>query len=274
MGRRRSFVASGPADHLERLPLLVLVFVYIIPLGGIWLDLAIADRVAVLAFVVAMGAWLVQRHREVLVGRDGLLIRSALLRAETFVPYEDVESVWHEQRSWSAGLGVVRMRCHHHRPEAFVFGSLYAASGNTPEAMVEAVERAMVAEARRNVPAALAQVHARGDDFEAWFEQQRRRLVVGRHREAGVDLVELWAHALEAPTTPLQRALVAWVACEEGTTLSSPGLEAVALETAHPLAALTFEALARGHWAEAREGLECLWCDEGCGDAVAVPHPT
>jgi len=274
MRPRHTFVASGLAEHLERLPLLMLLSVYAVPMGTILLDFSLGDRIAVVAFVVAIGAWLAQRHREVVVGRDGVLVRSAFFRLETFVPYDDLVEVRHEQRLWTAGPGVVRLRFHEHRPEAFVFGTLYAAAGNTPEAMVTAVERARRAYGAQLVPTAVAEVHAAGDTFEDWFDAHRRALAMGTHRRAGVSLPELWGMVLAAPTTPLQRALVAWVTLEEGLILAAPSLAEVARDTAHPLAAHTFHALARGDFTAAREGLESLWCDEGCGDAVAVSPAT
>lgn len=44
MHPRHTFVASGPAEHLERLPLLVLLSIYAVPMGSIVLDLSALSR--------------------------------------------------------------------------------------------------------------------------------------------------------------------------------------------------------------------------------------
>jgi hypothetical protein len=72
--------------------------------------------------------------------------------------------------------------------------------------------------------------------------------------------------------TALQRVLVAFVASEEGVTLS-PRVEDVAASCVHPVAAPTLLAIAHQHPMAARRGLMRLWAEEGCGDGIAVPAP-
>lgn len=254
------------------MPLLVLLCVYALPVGNLVLELSVSDRAAVLAFVVAVGAWLSRRHREVVVGSDGLLLRSAFLRAETFVPYADVVSVAHEQALWAAGPGTVRLRCHDHRPEAFVFGSCGAAAGNRPEVMVAAIEAQRRRRAEDSVPVAVASIRASGDDFEAWFRAQRAALRVGAHRRLGVELTDTWRRVVRSATTPLQQAVVAWVVGEATDVRRgpSPAFAEVAAQTAHPKVATTLRALGRDDRKTARDAIAALWGEEGCGEAIAL----